>query len=648
MMRIIRLKDGFRFLFNERSVFTHTSVSPCISIGRADFDFRAENGKSRVSDSTVYKTLPAVTINSTINSHVFHFSDTSGRTLRITFSEENGLLNIDPYRNDTHTALCLRLDADASESVYGCGENFGALDLKGRRVNILVQEHVSPKAVYRRMLQRLFHTSGKTRPFEENGSYYIHPSFLSSGGYFCHIDSSAYGILDFHHPDYTLVHWSSLPRRITLGNAGTWPTLLEKLTAITGRQPPLPSWITRGIILSVDKRTDRSKSVGKMIEAGAEVAGIWSDREDGRRKRRKFPSPGQKEPADNIRLLGYLSPHLARGGALYTEAVSRGYLVMDREGKPYTIKSAGSLYGIVDLTNPDGRRWMKTVIRNTFINPGYSGWMADYGEYLPMDAVLHRGTPEELHNLWPTLWAGLNREAIEEAEAEDNIVFFNRSGFTGTAAESSLVYTGEQFTDFSNDYGIGSFIKAVLSLGLSGIGCVHGDIGGYTTSGPIRRSKELYLRWLELSTFTPVMRTTAGSKPDKNHQFDSDKETIDATARFSRIHATIEPYIRTCLKEYYTRGTPVIRPVFFHYKDPCFLKDASQYLLGRDILVCPVLEKGALSRRANIPKDNWVHLFTGTKIAPGSQAIEAPVGTPVVFFREQSTWADLFESIREY
>jgi len=423
---------------------------------------------------------------------------------------------------------------------------------------------------------------------------------------------------------------------------------MEKLTGITGRQPPLPTWITRGIILSVNRKTDRSTSVKKMIEAGAEVAGLWIGREKGRRKGRTFRPQKQRERVDNIAFLGYLSPHLTRGDALHTEAESRGYLVMDREGRPYTIKSAGSLYGIVDLTNPEGRQWMKTVIRNTFINPGYSGWMADCGEYLPMDAVLHGGTPEKLHNLWPTLWAGLNREAIQEAGAEDNIVFFNRAGFTGTSAESSLVYTGEQFTDFSDDYGIGSFIKAVLSLGLSGIGCVHGDIGGYTTSGPIRRSKELYLRWLEVSAFTPVMRTEAGSKPDKNHQFDSDKETIDATARFSRIHATIEPYIRTCLKEYYARGTPVMRPVFFHYTDPSFLNDASQYLLGRDILVCPVLEKGALSRRAHIPKDNWVHLFTGTKIAPGSQAIKTPVGSPAVFFREQSTWADLFESIREF
>jgi len=166
MMRIIRLKDGFRFLFNERTVLTHTSVSPCVSIGRADFDFRMENGKSRVSDSTVYKTLPAVTINSTADSHVFHFSETSGSTMRITFSEENGLLNIDPYSNDNHTALCLRLDADASESVYGCGENFGDLDLKGRRIHIFVQEHISPKTVYRRILQRIFHTSEKTVPFE--------------------------------------------------------------------------------------------------------------------------------------------------------------------------------------------------------------------------------------------------------------------------------------------------------------------------------------------------------------------------------------------------------------------------------------------------------------------------------------------------
>lgn len=56
------------------------------------------------------------------------------------------------------------------------------------------------------------------------------------------------------------------------------------------------------------------------------------------------------------------------------------------------------------------------------------------------------------------------------------------------------------------------FCVAALSLGLSGFGLSHSDIGGYTTlNGILTRSEELLLRWAEYSVFTPLMRTHEGS-----------------------------------------------------------------------------------------------------------------------------------------
>lgn len=73
------------------------------------------------------------------------------------------------------------------------------------------------------------------------------------------------------------------------------------------------------------------------------------------------------------------------------------------------------------------------VIKKNIIGLGFGGWMADFGEYLPVDAVLSNGqSPRSVHNLWPRIWAQLNREAVEEmGEAGADIVFFSRSGFSG-------------------------------------------------------------------------------------------------------------------------------------------------------------------------------------------------------------------------
>ena len=58
--------------------------------------------------------------------------------------------------------------------------------------------------------------------------------------------------------------------------------------------------------------------------------------------------------------------------------------------------------------------------------------MADFGEYIPIDAVFGNGeTGRSMHNKFPVLWAKLNREAIEEAGKLGEIMFFMRAGGSG-------------------------------------------------------------------------------------------------------------------------------------------------------------------------------------------------------------------------
>ena len=74
---------------------------------------------------------------------------------------------------------------------------------------------------------------------------------------------------------------------------------------------------------------------------------------------------------------------------------------------------------LVDLTNPQAREWIKDVIKAELIGSGASGWMADFGEGLPYDAVLFSGAdPRSYHNRYAEEWAEVNREAIREAGRE--------------------------------------------------------------------------------------------------------------------------------------------------------------------------------------------------------------------------------------
>jgi alpha-glucosidase (family GH31 glycosyl hydrolase) len=331
---------------------------------------------------------------------------------------------------------------------------------------------------------------------------------------------------------------------------------------------------------------------------------------------------------------------------LFEEAVMNGYLVKNRDGEPYMIRNSDFSAGMVDLTNPEARVWIKDVIKAELIGTGASGWMADYGEGLPYDAVLFSGAdPKTYHNRYAEEWARVNREAIDEAGRGDDIVFFNRSGYTRSPRYGTLFWIGDQLVSWDEHDGIKSAVTGLLSSGLSGYSMEHSDIGGYTAiDNPLlryHRSRELLLRWIELGAFTTVFRTHEGNIPEVNHQFYSDEEALEHFVRFARIYAAWKPYRMTLVREASETGLPVVRHPFIHYPDdPEVLNLKYQFMVGTELMVAPVLDPGADNVGIYLPAGNWVHLWTGE--GHGStergvyETVSAPIGEPAVFHKEGS------------
>jgi alpha-glucosidase len=164
----------------------------------------------------------------------------------------------------------------------------------------------------------------------------------------------------------------------------------------------------------------------------------------------------------------------------------------------------------------------------------------------------------------------------------------------------------------------------------------HSDIAGYTTFGPLRRSKELYMRWCEMNAFSPVMRGHEGINPDVNVQLDHDFDVLAIGAEASRIHAALKPYLKDAVKYNAEKGVGVVRPLFFYYDEPQAYKECYEYLLGRDILVAPVIEPGEKTRRVYLPKDEWIHIESKQEYDGGYVTVDAPIGHPAVFVRKHA------------
>ena len=353
--------------------------------------------------------------------------------------------------------------------------------------------------------------------------------------------------------------------------------------------------------------------------------------------------------SEGVRFLGYINPYVAAGKSLFREASERDLLARRADGSIYLVDFGEFDAGIVDFTKPEAFAWYKGVIRKNLIEFGLSGWMADFGEYLPTDAVLADGTPPELaHNEWPALWARANREAVDEAGASGEIVYFMRAGWTGSQRWCPMMWAGDQNVDWSADDGLPSVIPAALSLAMSGHGLHHSDIGGYTTLFILRRSKELFQRWTELAVFTPFMRSHEGNRPGDNWQFDSDEETLRHLASMTRLHVELKPYLKDCVRQNTLRGHPVQRPLFLHFEeDPEAWGIQDQFLLGPDLLAAPVLEEGARKRRLHLPPGEWADFWSDRVVRSPSPSgttleVEAPIGKPPAFFKVSSAWKGVF------
>lgn len=542
------------------------------------------------------------------------------------------------------------------EHIYGCGETYSELDLKGQNVRIWVAEHQNTGRISKKIIKEklLGKHPDKKLSFDKYESYYAQPTFVSSDKYYVHCDINAYSEFDFTDAGKITLYFQEPPVIIT-DSGQDFAEVSRKLTGLLGRQKALPDWLYDGVILGIQEGTDVvDAKIRKAKEAGVPVVGVWCQDWSGCRRtgfgyqvmwnwewdQELYPGLDKKIAEwkdEGVRFLGYINPFIAIEKDLYAYASEHGYCVRDREGKDYLVTITTFPAAMVDFTNPEAYEWYKGLIKENMIGLGMGGWMADFGEYLPIDAVLYSGEdPAIIHNQWPAIWAKMNQEAVAECGKEGQVFFFTRAGHTGTIAHSHMMWTGDQHVDWSIDDGLPAVIPATLSLAMSGYGIAHSDVGGYTTIMHMRRSKELLLRWEEMNVFSPLFRTHEGNQPVNNVQFDDDEELLAQLAKCGRMHVALKDYLKGLVDEEISDGTPVMRPLFYQYDEAEAYTEKTEYLLGRDLLVAPVYEEGAKSRTIYLPSDGWVNIFDGKEYAGGHMIVEAPIGKPPVFVRKDS------------
>ncbi len=652
--------NGVSLWLDGRLLLRHSPDAPAFFCGRGRDNIRMFRGNFEIRDRVNERLAPRLANAEGCTLRFVH-PDLAG-DVWLSAEERVGLVYLTLHCDDPSVnRLWIRLSAKPEEHMVGGGEQYSALDLRGKLWPIWTREQGVGRNKLTEVTRLADALDGSGGDYHT--TFFPQPTLLSSRLYFLHLENYEYSELDLRESDFHEIGVWSSEMRLVLSAAESFEALLEKLTAHLGRQPVLPDWAMKGLWLGVQGGTERAAALEKRCkDGGMDVSAVWIQDWEGRRvtsfgkrlqwdwrwNRELYPDLDKVIARDrDTAWMGYINPYLVEGGVLFGEAREKGYFVKRADGSDYLFDFGEYDCGVVDLTMPEAFAWYKNVIKQNLIGLGFRGWMADFGEYLPADAVCFGGTGRQMHNAWPMLWAKCNREAVEEAGMLGDCVFFMRAGAAGSQRFSTLTWAGDQCVDWSEDDGLPSVITAALSLGLSGFGLHTCDIGGYTTLFHLKRDEELLLRWLEFACFTPVMRTHEGNRPDSNVQLYDSDAMIAAAARLTGIHDALLPYLRHCVEENAARGLPVMRPLFLAQSDAPQAWDHRQYsyLLGSDVLVAPVVKPGEESRTLWLPEGDWVHLWSGEKFGGGDCSVYSPIGQPPVFWREDSPWAELFRAI---
>ena len=580
-----------------------------------------------------------------------------GHSLRMEVQERDNGCELF-FEGEEGRAYEFRIPALESEAVFGGGEQYRKTNHRGERILNYVSEHITARTLVEKVLLpgRMY----REKEAESIGSYSPMPVFVTDRGRLFYFDTPSDGISKFGIHNYRF-RFDECPRSMMILHAGDYNTLMY---ALAEKNPPgqyLPDWCHEGMILGVQGGTDKAISKAfTMLDAGAKVSAVWCQDWCGENRTimgkqvwwnyeydaklyHHLPEAIKRLESRGVKFLAYINPYLVKGSRLYKECASNGWLIRNRDGSIAHMKSTTFDAGMLDLTDPEAVRFIKEVlIKKNMLDIGVKGWMADFGEYLPADCVLHDGDPSEMHNMWPVLWAKINREAIEEY-GDDDVMFFTRSGYLGEQTYAPIMWNGDQHTDFTKDYGMPCIMPATFSLGFSGVPLVHSDIGGFFSVSKLKRDDELFIRWMEMNTFSPLMRSHESIRPWANSQPDSHK-VLPYTVRLTNIHVSLRPYIENCIEKA-KEGIPVMKPDFWPVMDYSKGRDEYSYFLGDDLYVCPVIKRHASERTVYLPEGSWIDFWDGKEYAGNTRlTVKAPLGRIPVFYRKNSEFADVFKS----
>jgi alpha-glucosidase/alpha-D-xyloside xylohydrolase len=256
---------------------------------------------------------------------------------------------------------------------------------------------------------------------------------------------------------------------------------------------------------------------------------------------------------------------------------------------------------------------------------GVDGWWPDEGDPLDIPSRLVRNR---------MYWDGPQVDRPNERPYA-----LHRNGYAGMQRYASFLWSGDVQSTWET---LKTQVPIAINTSLTGIPFWGTDIGGFV---PTREfTAELYLRWFQFGAFCtlfrshgrawklrlpwgwntgdpgPVEMSSAGERviPEPSQLHDPRVEPI--CRKYLELRYRLLPYLYSAVRECAMTGMPIMRALWLHFPDdPRAVSRGDQYLFGKYLLVAPVVEMGATSRRIYLPPGDWYDFWTNQPVQGGRE-----------------------------
>lgn len=344
----------------------------------------------------------------------------------------------------------------------------------------------------------------------------------------------------------------------------------------------------------------------------------------------KFPNA--KVMVDEIHKLGFtvslwVHPFLNADSSIFKlDNTTSRYLAKDKLGRVLRTKwwkGGEGTSGIVDFSDDSAVGWFVTRLERLKNTTGVDTFTFDAGERVWYGPKVHFADSEIRRH--PDL--------IAQAYATDVAAKFGpsatvRVGYKTQQLPLFVRMLGKELT-WGADNGLQTLLPTALTFSLAGYPFILPDmVAGSATStnttktgSNINVTEELYIRWLQATTFLPSMQL---SLPPWS--FGANSSALKVAKKYIDLHKVHSATIIAEAKKSCTSGgsPPLVRPMWWaEPNDPASFKVADQFMLGDDLLVAPVIGQGQRQRNVYFPTGSWVDEQGKKFKGPGNTKVEA-------------------------